>query len=119
MKTPKTDDETLLSPSTCSPEFVCDGCGEEYLGEPYVKNGCKLCLHCKDVQLYTKRHIADYIAGWTMGSFDEVTKLGQRVAHNALHHLGCEQDGIEAVVRRGASKANAESLPPADTTEKR
>lgn len=46
---------------------------------------------------FTVEEIAEYLAGWTMGSFDEVAKLGAHVAHNALNQLRDEQDGIMAV----------------------
>ena len=81
-------------------QFRCASCAEQYIGEPILRNGCKLCADCRNAPLYTVEEIAKYIAGWTLGSFDEVKKLGQRVAHNALHQLRDGQDGIEACRQR-------------------
>jgi len=51
-------------------------------------------------QRFTIDEIAEYLAGWTLASFDEVAKLGARVAHNALNQLSDDQDGIKAVRNR-------------------
>lgn len=57
---------------------------------------------------FTITEIADYIAGWTVGSFDEVQKLGAHVASNALNQLRDGQDGIAAVRLRKLHQENAE-----------
>lgn len=91
--------------ATCwSIEFICAACGDKYVGDPIIRNGCQLCSDCQNSPLFTVRDIAKYIAGWTMGSFDEVRKLGQHVAHNALHQLRDDQDGIEAFRNRNNSQ---------------
>ena len=91
-------------------QFRCASCAEEYIGEPILRNGCKLCTDCRSTPLYTVEEIAKYIAGWTMGSFDEVRKLGQHVAHNALHQLRDDQDGIEACRLRDNFMPNDKDL---------
>lgn len=55
-----------------------------------------MCLAIEKEPLYTAKEIANYLAGWTTGSFDEVAVLGERVAKNALSQLLDPQDGIEA-----------------------
>jgi hypothetical protein len=96
-------------------EFQCASCGDEYIGDPIMVNGCNLCSECRDAPLYTVEEIAKYIAGWTLGSFDEVRKLGQHVAHNALHQLRDDQDGIEACRKRNNSLPNVQAMASADT----
>lgn len=97
----QTEIESALRGAACSAsEFTCASCREEFVGDPIAVNGCKLCSDCRNVPLYTVEEIAQYIGGWTLGSFDEVRKLGQRVAHNALNQLSDDQDGIEAVRQR-------------------
>ena len=49
---------------------------------------------------YTIEEIADYIAGWSMGSYESVRKIGKAVLLNALSQLQCDQDGIAAVRKR-------------------
>ena len=63
---------------------------------------------CKELERerFTIDEIADYIAGWTLGSFDEVAKLGAHVAHNALNQLRDQQDGIKAVRLRKLHRDN-------------
>ena len=88
-------------------EFCCASCGEEYIGDPIIVNGCNLCSDCRNIPLYTIEEIAKYLAGWTLGSFGEVKKLGQHVAHNALNQLRDDQDGIDACRQRDNSLHNA------------
>jgi hypothetical protein len=51
-------------------------------------------------KLYSIEQIADYIAGWSSGSFGEVQKIGKATLLNALSQLNCDQDGIQAVTKR-------------------
>lgn len=52
--------------------------------------------------LFTVEEIAQYIAGWTMGTFEEVAKVAEGVLHNARTQLECDQDGIAACKKRGS-----------------
>jgi hypothetical protein len=49
---------------------------------------------------YTVEEIAEYIAGWASGPFEEVERIGVAVLGNALNQLRDGQDGIEAVRQR-------------------
>jgi hypothetical protein len=49
---------------------------------------------------YTIEEIAEYIAGWAAGPFDEVERIGAAVLVNSLNQLRDDQDGIEAVRQR-------------------
>jgi hypothetical protein len=49
---------------------------------------------------FTVEEIAQYISGWAMGPFDSVREIGKATLLNALSQLRCDQDGIEAVIRR-------------------
>lgn len=82
-------------------EFVCSGCGENFIGEPsVVKGGAILCSGCKEAPLFSIREIADYISGWATGPYESVQEVGRVVLHNALNQLQDDQDGIDAVRRR-------------------
>lgn len=76
--------------------FNCSSCEKEFIGDPVIRNGCKLCLNCQHEPLYTAKEIANYLGGWATGGFDEVSKLGQAVTRNALFQPMDIQDGIEA-----------------------
>jgi hypothetical protein len=67
-------------------------------------------------QRFTIDEIADYIAGWTIGGFDEVQKLGQQVAGNALQQLRHEEDGIAAARSRKQALAAVRSCGYCDGT---
>lgn len=58
-------------------------------------------------QKFTIEEIADYIAGWSMGSFESVQEIGKAALLNALSQLRCDQDGIAAVMERKASYRNS------------
>jgi hypothetical protein len=49
---------------------------------------------------FTVEEIAHYISGWAMGPFDSVRAIGKATLLNALSQLRCDQDGIDAVIRR-------------------
>jgi hypothetical protein len=53
---------------------------------------------------YSIEEIADYIAGWSMGSYESVHEIGKAVLLNALSQLQCDQDGIAAVRARKQSR---------------
>ena len=55
---------------------------------------------------YTIEEIADYLGGWTIGTWDEVEELGARVTHNALNQLRDPEDGIAAVRQRRKLRTN-------------
>jgi hypothetical protein len=48
---------------------------------------------------FTIDEIAAYLAGWTMGPYDDIEDLAKKVSVNALSQLRCDQDGIEAVMK--------------------
>lgn len=50
----------------------------------------------KEAPTFTIEQIAEYIAGWSTGSFDSVKEIGQAVLLNALSQLQDDQDGIAA-----------------------
>lgn len=79
------------------PEFTCDSCAVEYIGEPHNRGGAFICDECKCEPLFTRREIADFLAGWQHGRREDFSVA----VRNALVALKCEHDGIEAVRRRG------------------
>jgi transposase InsO family protein len=68
--------------------------------------GYPMCAHAEFCEpTFTIDEIAEYIAGWTMGSFGEVDALAKQAASLALSQLRCDQDGIEIVTKlKRASK---------------
>ena len=50
----------------------------------------------KEAPTFTIEQIAEYIAGWSTGSFDSVKEIGQAVLLNALSQLQDDRDGIAA-----------------------
>lgn len=50
--------------------------------------------------LYTTSEIAEYLSGWSMGSFGAVKGIAAATVHNALAQLNDPQDGIEACKKR-------------------
>ena len=38
-------------------QFRCASCAEQYIGEPILRNGCKLCADCRNAPLYTVEEI--------------------------------------------------------------
>lgn len=72
-----------------------DGKGQKVKGEALAE------LRARDsANLFTVEEIAQYIAGWSMGSFEEVAKIGAAVLSNARTQLECDQDGIAAQKKR-------------------
>jgi hypothetical protein len=51
---------------------------------------------------YTIDEIAEYIAGWTTGPFEDVEDMSQATLRNAINMLRDDQDGIDACKNRGA-----------------
>jgi hypothetical protein len=49
---------------------------------------------------YTIKEIAEYLRGWTEGSWGSRLGVGASVLHNALQQLEDDQDGIAPVTRR-------------------
>ena len=102
MKTPDTNQTTSDTPET-------DAATHHTRGSRRLQYDGLVSL-CRKLERdrFTIDEIADYIAGWTLGSFDEVQKLGAHVAHNALNQLRDDQDGIKAVRLRKLYQENVE-----------
>lgn len=88
-------------------EFTCAECGEEYLGNPYLGDNGATCSECMEGHQFTIGEVAQYLAGWSVGEFDEVGKIAKATLHNALVQLRDPHDGIQACRLRGVLRPNA------------
>jgi hypothetical protein len=62
--------------------------------------GYPMCAHAEQCEpRFTIDEIAAYLAGWTMGPYDDVEDLAKKVSVNALSQLRCDQDGINVTTK--------------------